>query len=182
MTKDTSKFIEAEGVREAASGGVKNNPLDPTGKIRAVDYDKDVYGNVPYHRVEYTAARIVAYFNFDLALLHGYRLPSAARELLIALGLYKIRRFLSYGLRLRTACDLETCGDLQVTKPQGFTVPDESSLLAAVKERIARCREEELFRNPPVTELTTTVVMKEKTTPEAETEEVAAAVDTDSEE
>lgn len=180
-----SGFIEAEDVREAASGGVKNNPLDPTGKIRAVDYDKDVYGNVPYHRVEYTAARIVVYFNLDLALLGGYGLPPAARELLIALGLYKIRRFLSYGLRLRTACDMETCGDLQVTKPEGFTVPDDTVLLAAVKERIARCCKEKLFRDPPVTELTTTVVLKEKVTAEAETEEteaVAAAVDADSEE
>jgi CRISPR-associated protein Csb1 len=64
-------FIEAEDIREAASGGVKNNPLDPTGKIRAENYAENVYSNVPYHRMEYTAKRIVAYFNFDLALLDG---------------------------------------------------------------------------------------------------------------
>ena len=155
-------FIEAEDVREAASGGVKNNPLDPTGKIRAVDYDKDVYSNVPYHRMEYTAARIVAYFNLDLALLEGYGLPVVARELLIALGLYKVRRFLTHGLRLRTACDLEPCGDLKVTKPERFTVLKEPELLAAVKERIASCRREQLFRDPPVTELTTNVVLKQE--------------------
>ena len=40
-------FIEASDVAEAVSGGVKNNALDPTGKIRAKDYDKDVYSNVP---------------------------------------------------------------------------------------------------------------------------------------
>ena len=39
-------FVEASDVMEAVSGGVKNNPLDPTGKIRAKDYDKDVYSNV----------------------------------------------------------------------------------------------------------------------------------------
>jgi CRISPR-associated protein Csb1 len=49
-------FIEAENAREALSGGVKNNPIDPTGKLRAVNFDKDVYGNVPYHRTEFTAA------------------------------------------------------------------------------------------------------------------------------
>lgn len=164
-------FIEAEDVREAASGGVKNNPLDPSGKIRAVDYDKDVYGNVPYHRMEYTAARITAYFNLDLALLEGYTLPADARELLISLGLYKIRRFLSYGLRLRTACDLEPCGDLQVTRPKdGFAVPTEPELLDAVKEGIAQCRKQKLFRDPPVTELTTTVKLKEKPAQVAETE------------
>ena len=71
LPRALSGFIEAEDVREAASGGVKNNPLDPTGKIRAKNYDKDVYSNVPYPRMEYTARRIVAYFNFDLALLNG---------------------------------------------------------------------------------------------------------------
>ena len=106
-------FIEAEDIREAASGGVKNNPLDPTGKIRAKNYDKDVYSNVPYHRMEYTAKRIVAYFNLDLALLDGYGLDPEAKYLLVALALYKIRRFLASGLRLRTACDLTVMGPCQ---------------------------------------------------------------------
>jgi len=44
-----SGFVEAEDVREAASGGVKNNPIDPTGKLRAANYDKkDVYSNCPF--------------------------------------------------------------------------------------------------------------------------------------
>ena len=73
-------FIEAEEAQEAASGGVKNNPLDPTGKIRAENYDKDVYSNVPYHRTEYTAKRIMAYFNIDLALLDGYGLDQRQRS------------------------------------------------------------------------------------------------------
>src|ERR1019366_4851356 len=49
-----SAFIEASDVMEAVSGGVKNNALDPTGKIRAKDFDENVYSNVPYQRVEYT--------------------------------------------------------------------------------------------------------------------------------
>jgi CRISPR-associated protein Csb1 len=43
--------------------------------------------------------------------------------LLIALALFKIRRFLRDGLRLRTACDLELDGELQVKRPEGFKLP-----------------------------------------------------------
>lgn len=153
-------FIEAEDVQEAASGGVKNNPLDPTGKIRAVNYDKDVYGNVPYHRMEYTAKRIVTYFNLDLALLDGYSLEPEAKDLLVALGLYKIRRFLAKGLRLRTACDLAKKGDIRVTEQTGFIIPDEKALLKIIQEDIKACARKGLFATPPVTEITTDVVRK----------------------
>ncbi len=173
-----SGFVEAEDVREAASGGVKNNPLDPSGTIQAESYKKNVYGNVPYHRTEYTAARIVVYFNFDLALLDGYGLPLVARELLIALGLYKIRRFLGSGLRLRTACDFEPVGELDVTSPEDFTVPTDTELLTVVKKRIQACRDEGLFHDPPVTELTTPAVLK-KDSKEKETTEELAEVATD---
>ena len=153
-------FIEAEDVREVASGGVKNNPFDPSGKIRAVDYDKDVYGNVPYHRTEYTARRITAYFNFDLASLAGYAIEPEAQDLLIALGLYKIRRFLATGLRLRTACDFAPVGEIMITTPTSFVLPSESDLLTTLRGQIAACRAKGLFHDPPVTELTTRVVMK----------------------
>ncbi|CCJ37386.1 CRISPR/Cas system-associated protein Csb1 [Methanoculleus bourgensis MS2] len=157
-----SGFIEAEGIREAASGGVKNNPLDPTGKIRVVGYDKDVYGNVPYHRMEFTADRIVAYFNFDLALLEGYGLREEAKKLLVALGLYKVCRFLGSGLRLRTACDLAPKDGVRVTAPEGFTVPDEESLLEYIQEKIRACTEKKLFADPPVTVLKSDVIWKEE--------------------
>jgi CRISPR-associated protein Csb1 len=163
-------FIEAEDIKEAASGGVKNNPLDPTGKIRAENYDKDVYSNVPYHRMEYTAKRIVAYFNLDLALLEGYGLDPEAKSLLVALALYKIRRFLARGLRLRTACDLTVMGDIKVTSLAGFVLPNEDSLLAMITEGIKACTKKGLFAVPPITELTTTVVEKmvEEKKPEGE--------------
>ena len=157
-----SGFIEAEGIREAASGGVKNNPLDPTGKLRVSDYDENVYGNVPYHRMEFTADRIVAYFNFDLALLEGYGLDREAKELLVALGLYKVCRFLGSGLRLRTACDLAPKDGISVTAPEGFTVPDEESLLEYIQEKIRACTEKKLFADPPVTVLKSDVIWKEE--------------------
>lgn len=169
VQRTLSGFIEAEGVREAASGGVKNNPLDPTGTIRAVNYDKDVYGNVPYHRMEYTADSIVAYFNFDLALIDGYGLEPEAKEFLVALGLYKIRRFLARGLRLRTACDLTLKGEIKVTAPEGFAIPEEAVLLQVLKEKIKVCADKELFADPPLTVLETPVVRKSSKEETAET-------------
>jgi len=121
-----------------------------------------VYGNVPYHRMEFTADRIVAYFNFDLALLEGYGLDREAKELLVALGLYKVCRFLGSGLRLRTACDLAPKDGISVTAPEGFTVPDEESLLEYIQEKIRACTEKKLFADPPVTVLKSDVIWKEE--------------------
>lgn len=162
LPRAISGFIEASDVREASSGGVKNNPLDPTGKLRAVNYDKDVYSNVPYPRTEYTAGTIKAYFNLDLALLRGYDLPQAATDLLTALALYKVRRFLSAGLRLRTACDFMASGELQSTLPAAFRVPAEGELLTTVKAQILKCADLGLFASPAVTKLTTEVKWKKE--------------------
>jgi CRISPR-associated protein Csb1 len=158
-------FIEASDVMEAVSGGVKNNALDPSGKIRAKDYDKDVYGNVPYQRVEYTAGRITAYFNLDLALITGYELPEPARELLISLSLLKVRRFISSGLRLRTACDFTPAKEIEVKAPSAFTLPEEPVLLNKVQTCIAACKKDGLFASPAVTVIETEVVRKEDPAP-----------------
>jgi len=157
-----SAFIEAEDAREANSGGVKNNPLDPTGRLRVEGFDKDVYGNVPYHRSEFTAGRVVAYFNLDLALLAGYGLPDHARQLLIALALYKVRRLLAAGLRLRTACDLTPLSDLRIDAPASFNVPDESVLRDAVKREIRECSKAGDFCDPAITELSVDASFKAK--------------------
>ncbi|MEW5748966.1 MAG: type I-U CRISPR-associated RAMP protein Csb1/Cas7u [Candidatus Thermoplasmatota archaeon] len=143
-----SGFIEARGVRVAESGGVKNDRVDPSG-----DTAKG-FGNVPYHRTEYVAADIRAYFNLDLALLRSYRLDSPALEFLIALALFKIRRFVSEGLRLRTACDLELQGDVVVTRPDGFHMPVDQDLSDQLARLVEKCTEKRLFASPPVTELT----------------------------
>ncbi len=144
ITRAISGFIEAAGVNVAESGGVKNNIVQPD--------LKGGEGNVPFHRTEFTAREIKAYFNLDLALLRGYGLSDGAQRLLIALSLFKIRRFLSAGLRLRTACDLEVDGELTVTRPKdGFTVPDETALLEESKGLIGKCKPH--FADPAVTEV-----------------------------
>jgi len=160
LPRALSGFIEAYDIVEAVSGGVKNNPLDPTGTIRAKNYDKDVYSNVPYARVEYTAGRIVAYFNLDLALIRGYGMAPAAEEFLIALALLKVRRLISAGLRLRTACDLAATQEIRVTAPAEFPLPSEANLLKAVQSGIKACATANLFASPAITTIQATAVKK----------------------
>jgi len=160
VARALSGFIEASNAREAASGGVKNNPIDPTGKLRAKGFDKDVYGNVPYYRVEYTAEAIKGYFNLDVGLLKSYDLGRDAFDLLVGLALYKVRSFLQEGTRLRTACDLKIRADLTVTEPSQFRVPERKDLLENVKIKIKACRA--MFADPPVTEVTTKTIIKKK--------------------
>jgi len=162
IARSISGFIEADNIREAVSGGVKLNTIDPTGTLRAEDYDKDVYGNVPYQRVEYTAERLVAYFNIDLGLLRSYELGGEAFELLTALALYKVRIFLENGLRLRTACDLTLHGNLKCTSPDEFAIPSAEELLTMIQQGIITCEKLGLFADPAVTELETKVKIKVK--------------------
>ena len=96
-----SGFIEASGVRIAASGGVKNDAVNPSGEA------SEGFGNVPFQRDEFTAERITAFFSIDLKQIRAYGLGATAESLLIALALYKVAAFLEGDLRLRTACDLE---------------------------------------------------------------------------
>jgi CRISPR-associated protein Csb1 len=163
IPRSLSAFIEAKGVREAVSGGVKTNPIDPTGKMRTVGYDKDVYGNVPYQRVEYIAEETKAYFNIDVGLLRSYGLGDDALNLLIALGFYKILSFLDGGTRLRTACDLKQKGDLTVMEPGGFGIPKKDKLLEFIKGQIGKCKD--MFAKPPVTVISTQVVLKKAEEP-----------------
>ena len=116
-----SAFIEAENAQVAASGGVKNDIVNPSG-----DTGKG-FGNVPFSRDEWTAGKIVAYFNVDLRQIRSFALGDAAEQLLIALALFKIGMLLSQGLRLRTACDLDVT-EVRVTRPTAFALPDTATL------------------------------------------------------
>ena len=160
IQRSMSGFIEAKNVQEVVSGGVKNNPIDPTGKLRAKNYDKDVYGNVPYQRVEYTADDITVYFNIDLGLLRSYLLGDDAYDLMVTLALYKVRAFLEGGTRLRTACDLKLAEGLRVKEVSDFEVLDKATLLEHLQQKISDCKS--MFADPPVTEITTATVIKKK--------------------
>lgn len=129
LPRALSGFIEASNIQVAPSGGVKFDRVQPDTSGDSTTYGKanDGYGNVPYHRDEYVAEKITAYFNLDLALLRGVGLPAEAVNLLIAVALFKVRRFLDVGLRLRTACDLRA-DTLRVTQPEGFELPSTGAL------------------------------------------------------
>ena len=93
LPRTLSAFIEASDANVAASGGVKFNRVDPS--------LKEGEGNVPYARDEWVAARITAYFNLDIRQICAFGLGVEVERLLIALALFKIRKFLAVGLRLR---------------------------------------------------------------------------------
>lgn len=150
LTRALSGFIEARNVRPAENGGVKNDRVNPSGDT------KQGFGNVPYHRTEFVAENITAYFNLDLSLLRGYGLPEEGVNLLTALALFKVQGFLAQGLRLRTACDLEMKDGLTVMRPAGYTLPTLADLEAALPGLIAACAQKGLFAKPAITTVTYT--------------------------
>lgn len=142
LPRALSSFVEARDVTVAASGGLKRDDVDPQGDT------KKGFGHVPFHREEYTG-QITAYFNLDLAQIRGYRLGASAETLLMALAMYKIRSVLDRGLRFRTACDLAPAGELRVTAPAGFELPELAALEGALPGLIKEASEG--FASPAVT-------------------------------
>lgn len=137
VARAISSFIEAEGVRVAPSGGVKNDHVTPSkeeGKDAAAGY-----GNVPFSRDEYTADRVKLYVNIDLAQIRGYGLGDAETKLLTLLALFKVRSLLDGDLRLRTACDfvLATDQPIEASNVGGWTLPDKAALANELKSAIA---------------------------------------------
>ena len=148
-----SGFIEAQNVRVASSGGVKNDRVDATGKS-AGGGASEGYGNVPFSRDEYSAQKIIAYFNLDLAQIRAFGLDEEVEHLLIALSLFKIRKFLEIGLRLRTACDL-ALEKITVTRPEkDFTLPALSELEKSLPGLITAVAEKKQFADQPITKVT----------------------------
>ncbi len=134
LPRALSGFIEASKVNTAASGGVKNDWVNPSG-----DTSKG-FGNVPFARDEFVSPDIEAFFNLDLAQLRGYGFTQPVYELLVALALFKIRGFLEERLRLRTACDLE-CMSIEVKRPSGFQLPAWNELKAALPGLIENAKQ-----------------------------------------
>lgn len=151
-------FIEAENVSIVASGGVKNDRIDPTGTIKLAEPMKGVetkgdegrQGNVPFPRDEFSG-NITAFFNLDLALIRGFGLGENVEAMLIAISLFKIQKLLRDGLRLRTACDLEVVGELHVQRPTGLVLPSLSELEMELPSLIKKASSG--FANPPITDL-----------------------------
>lgn len=140
IARALSAFIEADGVRVAASGGVKNDHVNPQGET------KSGFGNVPFARDEFTAERITLYVNVDLGQIRGYGLEDDAEGLLTLLSLYKLRALLDGAMRLRTACDLEVDskkagGAMRARRPEGFELPPLAALEDDLEGAIRRCKD-----------------------------------------
>ena len=146
-----SGFIEARNVQVASSGGVKNDRVDATGTSGGGAAKG--YGHVPFSRDEYTAEEIIAYFNLDLAQIRAFGLGEEVGNLLIALSLFKVRKFLATGLRLRTACDL-SLESMNVTRPAGFKLPELSELEKSLPRLIDDVNQKGLFAESPITGVT----------------------------
>lgn len=135
LARALGAFVEADGVRVAASGGVKNDHVNPSGVT------KDGFGNVPFARDEYTAERITLYVSLDLGQIRGYGLGADVEALLILLSLYKLRRLVDGSLRFRTACDLEVDAEpILAKRPANFALPGAEPLAQALRAAIARCQ------------------------------------------
>lgn len=161
VARSLSAFIEADGIQVAASGGVKNDHVNPQGDT------KIGFGNVPFARDEFTAERVTLYVNLDLAQICGFGLGEAAQRLLILLALYKLRALLDGGLRLRTACDLTLAGDkVSALAPADFALPALAEIEPDLTQAISDCAD-----RMKVAEAT----YADKIVPKAETEDHASA-------
>jgi len=135
LARSLSAFVEADQVRVAASGGVKNDHVNPSGE------SKTGFGNVPFARDEFTAEHITLYVNLDLVQIRGYALGDDAERLLIILALYKLRALVDGSLRLRTACDLKVIDrSVKATLPEGYELPTLEEMTSSLKTAIMNCK------------------------------------------
>jgi len=146
-----SGFIEAENIQRVQTGGVKNGRVQATKDEDAGQTASTGFGNVPFHRTDFVAKKIVAYFNIDLDQVRSYRLGKDVENLLFALSVLKIQRFLARGLRLRTACDLEV---VAVTVRGGEQLPSGDDAEKALPDLIAKVANTGAFASPVITTTT----------------------------
>jgi CRISPR-associated protein Csb1 len=156
LPRALSGFIEAENIGRVQTGGVKND------RVRA-STDEEVgkaaegFGNVPFHRTDFVAEKISVYFNLDLDQIRSYRLGDDVNRLLFALSVFKIRKFLASGLRLRTFCDLEAA---DVVVRGGGVLPSLAEVEAALPGLIEKAKG--AFATPAVTVASYVEVKSEK--------------------
>ena len=93
---------------------MKNDHVSPAKNEETKKTATQGFGNIPFHRTEYVAESITGHFSIDDHQIRGYGLSEPETEFLLCLCKYKIRKFLSSDLRLRTACDLEMTEDIDL--------------------------------------------------------------------
>jgi len=131
VARAISAFIEADGVKTAASGGVKNDRVQPSKDEAGGRTASEGFGNLPFPRDEYTAEKITLYASVDLAQIRGYGLDEEATKMLILLALFKLRTFVDSPMRLRTACtfELKHGSDIASKNVTDFKLPERKDIL-----------------------------------------------------
>ncbi|MBI2190695.1 MAG: type I-U CRISPR-associated protein Cas7 [Planctomycetes bacterium] len=153
-----SGFVEAKNPRTAQSGGVKRERIRDQSEEGA-DAESG-FGSVPFPRTDFTSGEIFARFNLDLSLLRTLALGTWVQQqvngqnqrspqspllqapaqqgmftneeaFLVTWAIYKIQRFLSHGLSLRSGCQF-VLKRITVEGPAGFTWPTETDVTTAL--------------------------------------------------
>ncbi len=147
VARALTAFIEADDVKVAASGGSKQDHVDPTGMAFNEGGAAKGFGHVPFPRDEYTAEEITLYASVDLAQIRGYGLEETATEMLMLLALFKLRAFVDSPMRLRTACSFVKKGDGDITSTNVavFKLPAVEELKNGLSEFIKKLAENKAF-------------------------------------
>jgi CRISPR-associated protein Csb1 len=132
IARALTAFIEADRASVAASGGSKQDHVDPTGEAFDQGGAAKGFGHIPFPRDEYTAPDITLFASLDLSQIRGYGLGDDATRMLMLLSLYKLRAFIESPMRLRTACMFERkgTGDIPSLNIDKFNLPDSKALEA----------------------------------------------------
>lgn len=136
IARALTAFVEATGVQEAYSGGVKFDHVSNTGDKETEKTAREGFGNVPFPRTEFVAESIEASFVLDVSQIRRYALEERERELLLAIALYEVCNLLHEGLRLRTACDLAVTA-VRGELPAAFELPDLATLEGLIADRVS---------------------------------------------
>jgi CRISPR-associated protein Csb1 len=145
-----SAFIEAADVVRAQSGGVKKD--DVSHKTGEGQKATEGYGHVPYPRVEFTAKRITAYSHLDLKQIHSYGLSAEATNLLTALAIFKVSKWLDSDMGLRTNCKFALVNGksgVRIKEPENYNLPTLPALTEALKQLIQQNKSN--FSSTPTT-------------------------------
>lgn len=138
VARAVTGFVEANDARPAISGGVKRDEVRHRLEREGAGIAEG-YGFVPFHRIEYTAGTITAFFSIDRGQIAAYGLGTEASKLLEDICRWEIRALLDGGLRFRTACDLRPVRR-DIADRDGVPLSGLEELHAEVRTGIERCR------------------------------------------
>lgn len=140
VARALTAFVEAIGAQRAESGGVKKDHVRHS-LSEGEGGTSEGYGTVPFHRTEWVARQVTAYFCLDRDQLRSYGLGPEATQMLEAVALLEVRSLVDGGFRLRTACDLFPLSE-DVADQSGVLLPSAAELTSRVLEAAKQCAEE----------------------------------------